>query len=994
MRYIDQDKIYEATDGGLDVFKYYFSDVDFNNTKNYFKIRPEEKTASARVTYYDGYWRVTDFGNQNEIRGLKAIDFIIWRENLSFYEAMLFCEQVIIGRTVEGKEFQKIKWAPDYEMREMLPSDKKGAYNFIFKEKPSKEDLAAIGRYVTEDTLDFFYCRSVDKYEYCGTSKKLNRDVVHIFKSNKDYPIFLFDYGTFQKLYRPHEMEKKNRFLYIGEKPKEYIYGLQQILECQNEFLDEEKADLAPPQEKPMAKVRDLFRCAGESDAMNLHSIGFHPYWLNSESSEFHYEQFRQMDELCENHYQIMDLDRTGQAQALRNALKHINQYTIELPPWLAFKKDFRGNPCKDLKDFVNLSGDSVDQTYYNFLVLKNSAGRIKFWHKSLDEKTGKWSYSLNLEDYYFFLKANGFYQIESSYHKNADFCYAWIKGKVVDLIDPDTIKRTVKRFTRDWIKSKNLMDAKHLLNKINTSNQITEANLQSIDEISLNFKNYDRFTEYLNFRNGSLRITRDKIEKVKHEELPNYILGTITVNGKKLSHLIDREIRHISEPAISVQATKEFQVLLDQLAAAKNEEEREQVNSRLATFPEIEKYQVKIHDEDFIYVRFLNDISRIHWRKELEQKQRLTEEEIKEENLALANLMFILGYHCAQYKDPAKAWLTFLQDMKISEVGKSSGRSGKSILSEGPKYVRTTFYKGGRRLDENDEYKFFYDGLTEFHDYLYIDDYAEYAEFSKLYNDITGPREVNPKNYSAITLEYKDSGKMLINSNYELMLNDPSALARLLNAGVSDYYHEKTKQDDYKETRSPMSKFGRRIYEDFTSEEWIRFYNFIAYCIQLTQRFYKIQPPMVNLEKRQLRRIMAQGLGKDESFFKWANEYFVAPPSGDEIKISPPEFGYLNTYIVREDAFKSLKSRLSKKQELDYRSGKFKDHIKAWCDYKGFELNPEEICNSSLKENPRIIKTIGGSSVECFYISTKKYPEGQNLSDLNQENHEDEMPF
>ncbi len=267
----------------------------------------------------------------------------MWRENLNFYEALIYVEQVVIGRTIEGKEFQKIKWAPDYAMREMQPADKKGNYNFIYKEKPTPEELAAIGRYVTADTLDYFHCRVVEQYEYCGKSKKLNRDVVHIFKSNKDYPIFLFDYSSFQKLYRPHEMEKKNRFLYIGQKPKDFIYGLEQLKECSNEFLDETEADIAPPQDKPSAKVRDLFRCSGESDALNLHSLGFHVYWLNSESAEFTHEQFKLLDDLCENHYQIMDLDATGLAQALRNALKHINIYSIELPEWLKYKKRFPG---------------------------------------------------------------------------------------------------------------------------------------------------------------------------------------------------------------------------------------------------------------------------------------------------------------------------------------------------------------------------------------------------------------------------------------------------------------------------------------------------------------------------------------------------------------------------------------------------------------------------------------------------------------------------
>ena len=106
MRYIDQDKIYEATNSGLDVFKHYFPGVKLNDPKEIFKIREDEKSASSRVTWYDGFWRITDFGNQDQVNGLKAIDFVMWRENLSFYDSMLFIEQVILSRQVEGKEFQ------------------------------------------------------------------------------------------------------------------------------------------------------------------------------------------------------------------------------------------------------------------------------------------------------------------------------------------------------------------------------------------------------------------------------------------------------------------------------------------------------------------------------------------------------------------------------------------------------------------------------------------------------------------------------------------------------------------------------------------------------------------------------------------------------------------------------------------------------------------------------------------------------------------------
>jgi len=979
VRYIDQDKINSATDSGLRIFEHYFPNVDLKSSKTFFKEREDEKSASAHISWHDGLWRITDFGNP-AVNGLTGIAYVMYREKLTFYDALLFIEEIILNQRTEASSFKPIKWAPEYSWREMTPADQKGKYYFTFKEKPSSEDLASIGRYVDEEVLAHFNCRVVDKYEFCGTSKKENRDIVHIFQSTKDFPIFLFDYGDFQKLYKPHETDKKYRFQYVGNKPKDFIYGLQQIIDAKNEFADEELEQLNLPREKPEARVRDIFRCSGESDAMNLYSIGFHPYWLNSESKDFTWQMYKEVNDLCENHYQIMDLDATGQREAMKNALKHIDQYTIELPSWLKSKRDWRNNPCKDLKDFINLAGDGKKSTQYEFLVLKNAALRVKFWSKTVDEKEKKKeTYNINLEDFYFFLKANGFYQMETGYYKNATYCYVKITGKAVELIHPADIKRIIKRFTKEWIRSKKLMDAKAILNKLNASNQISEANMDTIEEIELNFKNYDRFTEYLHFNNISVRIQKNKIETVKQVDLPNYILKNLVVNNKKVSHLIDKDFRLIKEQPVEINANSEYQELLDKIANAATEEERIALQHEEAQFADIDKYEVKINS-DFFFTNFLWDLSRLHWKKELEwkklsaedkkiRKQPLTEDEIKEQNLAFANLCFVIGYHCAQYKDPAKAWLTLLQDNKVSEVGNASGGSGKSLLSAAIRYVRASFYKGGRSLSDKDVFKFFYDGLTEFHDFIEIDDLWEYADFGFFYTQITGPREVNPKNYSSIVLPYEDSGKMLISTNYELMSVDSSTYRRILNASVSDYYHEKTKLNDYAETRSPLTKYERRLYDDFTDEEWIKFYNFIAYCIQLQMRFHKIQPPMANLEKRQARRAMSAGLGKDEDFFKWANGYFI-PWSGEGKKpeTSPEDHGYWNTFIVKDHAFQNFCKGLSKKQQNDYRASKFKNQVSAWCDYYGYKLNPDPLCTGP-EDCRRIIRKVEGTTAECFYI-------------------------
>lgn len=986
--YIDQNTLYRQTESGLQIFKHYFPNYEYDDPRAKFSLRGEkdDKTASAQINYYKGLWRITDFGNQSEVNSLPGINFVMYYENLVYIDALRFIQDVIVGKKITSGDFKRPLYSAKYSWCEVTKKDNKGDYNFIYKKKPTDKDLLAIGRYVDAELLKRYYGKSVEKYSFVGYSKKLKKDVVHIFEATDDYPIFVFDYGDFQKLYKPHELNKAFRFLYIGEKPKNFIYGLDQLQESDNEFIndDEDSAEpISPPKHKPDAIVKDLFKCSGESDSLNMASLGYHVYWLNSESAKMTYDDFTCVDDLCENHYQLMDLDNTGHTEAMKFALQHINVFTVYLPEFLKKKNDWRGNSCKDIKDFINIIGKDTYSTQRKVEQLKRTAMPIKFWHKNYNDKTKEFNYNINLEYFYHFLKAHGFYTMDSKYHRRAGYCYARVQGKVIDLIHPDDIKKMVKRFTKEWVRSKGLNDEIAILNKLNSSNQISEGNLQELSEFKPEFVNCDKSTEYIHFKNGSIKISNNEIKKVKHSELKNSILGRLEINDKVISQLIDRNIRVEKKPAIEVNATPEYQKLLDQLQVLKNTnkiDEREKINTTIAKFPEIDRYQVKINDEDFIFARFLKDLAHLYWREQKEKGQKLTEKQEKEQNLALVNLLFVLGWSCSEYKDPGQPWIVFLQDMKISQVGQSSGRSGKSLYSLAIGYVRNSFYVGGRRKDITDKTEFIYDGFTRFHNNIEIDDLFEYADFNFFYTQASGKREINSKFISKQVLDYKDSGKLLVSSNYEIQNTDSSTLARLLNAGVSDYYHEATKHNDYIESRSPLTQFGKRLYDDFTDEEWIKFYNIIAYSIQLQMRFNKIQPPMANLEKRQLRREMTKGLGKGEEFLNWANTYFVLAPDTFTEDYSPENCGYYNRLTKKQTAYDDFCKTITSAQASKYKAGQFKKSLQDYCQYYGFTFNPLTMCGS---EQNRKARRIMKNNVEYFYISTIKESTDQPSDDL-----------
>ncbi len=975
--YIDQNEILRETDRGLSVFQYYFPDVDFYNPRNKFKIRKEEKTPSANCKLLSGQWRITDFGNQIEIKGMDCVDWVKYTEGLQFLDALKFIMEVIIKKDISGGDYKKPVYQAVYSFREIGPDDHKGSYNFIFKDEPLNSDLEVLGRYVTIEHLQRLHGKSIDSYEFVGYSKKLKKDVVHQFKATEDYPIFLFDWGDFQKLYKPKETDKKYRFLYVGNKPKDYIYGLdylEEMSEGESEFLDEEKGNYVPPEGKPNAVVKNLFRVSGESDALNMISLGYHVYFLNSESASFDKTSYNKVDQFCEKHFQIMDLDTTGYECARKNALEHMNLFTIQLPNWLIKKKDWRGNPCKDMKDFINLAGIDEDATRSEITKLIRRAKPMKFWEKTQEEVKGKIkiNYNINLEYYYFFMQMHGFYCMNSKYHKKAGYCYARVEGKTVTLIHPDDIKRIAKTFTKEWIRSRNLIDEIAILNKINSSNQISENNLQELAYIDPCFDNFAQNYDTLVFQNGALHITKDEIKQIKHRDLSNYILGELIVNNEHISHVLPHKIRYQKEPAITVDPSPEYAELLKQKESIRNLAQLAEINRQINSLSDWKKYDVKINDKDFFFAGFLNDLSRIHWRKEDEEKQELSEKEIGEQKLLLANLMFFIGYQCQQYKDPGKPWMGFLQDMKISAIGKSSGRSGKSLLSQVIKRTRNSFYVPGRNKNVADD-QFIFDGYTRFHNNIEVDDLHEFADMDFFYTQITGPRRVNNKHLSPETLPYEISGKMFVSTNFELPNTDNSTLARLLFVAVSDYYHESTKYNDYKETRSPLDKYGRRLFDDFTEEEWIKFYNLVAYCIQMVMRFPgKINPPMDNLEKRQLRRAMIKGVTKDEEFFVWANSYFMDKPEERRLinDYSPEEHGYFDHLIIKDLAFQNFKNTLSDTHQRKYTSQQFKKATMAWCEYYNYTFNPFSRCNNP--EQQRITRNIDGKTQECFFISTK----------------------
>lgn len=806
MGYIDKEEILEKTNGGLDIIISYYPDAAnaLQRRDKKFKAR-EEKTASASIKQLpDGNYIVTDFGGDGTPRN--AIGVCMFEEGLEFQDAL----SLLAGRFgIDPKELEKTQ-RPDISYRPAKKDEKEGVLYWEAKDFEEHE-LKVLGPLVKPELCEKYSLKALKSHCFIKDGQAT------VFSSNENYPILLFEFGAWRKLYQPNSVDKKYRFRHGGERPKDYMFGLDV---CKKAF-DDLNADFDPESDdsnqKRMKKLPEIIICSGDRDALNVASMGYQVVWLNSESAEITPGQMLKLNKYAYKVLNLPDLDATGQKQGHIRAMKFLDMYTIDLPKELLARKDWRGNPCKDVTDYLK---------YFpirNFKALVVSAMRYQMWdeiYKGSGE-TKSIDYKFNHAHTYYFLQKNGFHRLRLPNNKQG-YTYIRIDGNVVKEVSDVEIKSFVNNFLR------NLNQKTELRNLFYRSqNNLAERSLSNLDEIEIDFTDYTKSSQFLFFKNTTWEITPNEIKEHKPGMVDRYVWE---------DEIIDHKVK-VKEPPFKIQ---------------KNEDG---------------EYNIEIIRKDCLFFQYLIQTSRIHWQKEDEQKIPLTRDEINEQNQHLINKIYALGYLLHRYKDPNRPWCVFAMDNKISDTGESHGGSGKSIAMKSVRYFMKYVTLEGRnsKLTENQH---LYENVTQHTDYILIDDANQYLNFDFFFSALTGEMTVNPKHGKQYVIPFQDVPKLAITSNFTLRNLDPSTERRLLYIVFSDYFHF-NKDEEYQESRSPYDEFGKNLFLDFTEEEWEEFFNFMAHCIQTYLNYDKIDPPMQNVTQRNLRTIMT------DLFKDWADVYF-----------------------------------------------------------------------------------------------------------------------
>lgn len=183
--------------------------------------------------------------------------------------------------------------------------------------------------------------------------------------------------------------------------------------------------------------------------------------------------------------------------------------------------------------------------------------------------------------------------------------------------------------------------------------------------------------------------------------------------------------------------------------------------------------------------------------------------------------IMAVIGYMLHSYKTSANNKAVIFNDEMISE--NPNGGSGKGIICNAISKLKRVCIMDGKQFDYNKS--FAYQTVSIDTQVLIFDDVKKNFPFEGLFSLITEGITLEKKNKDAIKIPVQKSPKILITTNYTVGGVGGSFDRRKYEVELSSYFST---------NHTPLDEFGLMLFDDFTTEEWTKFDNFMIGCIQL----------------------------------------------------------------------------------------------------------------------------------------------------------------
>lgn len=918
---IELKDIYAATNDGKQIIL----DLVPNATecKN-FSYRTDDKHASARLyPPREGrdYWVIKDFGANGEEAYFSPIDIFMREKGIpqsDFYVAVI----LLAMQYDVSKQLDRSVNCPRIETRPATADEHDGDHPFKVKDSITEAEAKNWGLNVKPNHLaehGWFLVEWIASVKDGQVTVRYSTDTYPIFIQCNSYVDKQGNERCFYKVYQPYSADKQWRFYYIGQKPQDYIFGLDALKRKYN--LNDQQ---------PLDKICIV---SGGSDAVNCLAMGITPVHLGSETQLLTPEMYKQLKKYAKTIYACYDNDDTGIASARQLALQHLDIKVIWLPT-----KDFdklldkRGKKLKDLKDYLQ-----IHPFQHDFDNLFRQARQAKFWDmwKEKVEDREQWKVDLSLTRLCYFLWLNGYMLLRDPLFHDTRFIH--IDGIIVE----EVTLTDIHHFLKDWMIGQGLPDM--VIDKVMRSKDIDASKLKSnMTEVELNFSSATPTSQWFYLQNCCVEVTKESITRHEYSRMPadaHYVWKHQIIQHNYVPH----------EPMFTIER---------------------QENGM---------YSITIHSTVSEAFCFIINASRLHWRKEIECRfeenpegkaeyvrthkfcingDGLTEEETAEQMQSLVNKIFDIGYHLHRYKMMSRAWGTICYDSIIGDNDECNGRSGKSLFGKILRAFMETVTIEAKYRNITDR-QFLYAKVTYETDFLFVDECHRNLDYDHFYARITDDFQVEKKGCDPEAIPFSYSPKILIATNYVNRKRDASTVARELPVVFSDYYHQRAQNNDYLEDRSVADDFGHNLIDE-RYEGWEHDIAFLIQC----EQFYlsavegdnKILPPLDSIQKRQQKALMGK------PFEQWAEDYFQLGG------------GHLDVELKFEDVYQAYKTD-AKSQAVD--PERFNKKMQEYCDYADHiaVFNPKDKTGND-KDGQRWRKHETSGQVRYIYVRSKEEAE------------------
>lgn len=899
-------KVYDHSNRGLDIIIGVCPEAaDAVANKRNFRLRTDERTPSAHLyppKDSSDCWRVMDFGMGEGEGFFSPIDLYMWDRGYTQAQFALAVQELAEHYGVQDELKAGVN-KPEINKRDALPCELGMPVKVTYFDNFSANDLLTWGPRVKAEhlaELGWRPVKAIARTDNGTTTIKSATDTYPIYAQECPYVDADGNTKVFLKIYEPKNFNKAFRFSIIGEKQRHYLFGLQ-ALRRKFEARGDEKLD-------------EVVLVSGGSDAVNCLSMGYQPIWKGSETDELTEQDYWLLLKYAKRIVNIPDIDNTGVKMGRRLALRLPGIYTA----WMTDRDmhqlhDNRGRQRKDLKDFIQLNPHQSDM---DRLIGRSLCARFHTEHTS---KSGQKDYSLSRTSLDYFLELNGYYTLKDDTRR--DPVYIHIENMVVSQVTA----KSIVSFLKQWMDEQGLPQA--LQDKVLRSHDLPSPTASTLRERNdLDFSKGTATAQYFHFRNCWVEVTAEGITTHRYTDATNhYVWG-------------DNIIQH------------DYRPMADMFTVTVNDDGH---------------YEVTLKDDGKLsnLLMFLANSARLYWRKTDEAGLPLTYEEQADEHLCLASRLANLGYLLTSHKSESEAWATICLDSAMTENAEAcNGRSGKSFYINAIAKLAKTFTIDAGNTSFKDP-RFLFDGVTSDTGLVFIDECPRKFNYNFIYGMVTGDFRVEEKNRHSHVIPFNQSPKFAMATNFTLSRHDPSTEGRIWPQPFSDYYHIKTPQNDYRESRSIRDDFGQNLMgTEYSENDWQLDLAFMLQCV----RFYlslepgsrRIMPPLSRIERRE----QMAAVGKD--FKQWADEYFGEDSSNLDCELRADQ----------------VLSDFNKETLFAWPPKRMTQHLKDYCQFATHIrcLNPKHITNKQTDGERWTKRDKNGQQYSYYYVMSEKAAQQQ----------------